>query len=183
MLLIDAKISSVPEFDPDEIGSLLSNNAVFKPYKSGISFSNLRITTDYDDPATIHNFVLPIRIEGKAVKFTDIDFRAQGTIFYAVTTVFSWHMENVIYETQNMYRLCYIEQVCTDSGSYMGAIMYFKNVTSVNSGTKPAYLHNEISHLRAWWAGDIYFEDVNFDSYLGYPIGIFQNIIFLRHTN
>jgi len=66
---------------------------------------NFRIVTDYDDPATINNFALPIRIEGKAVRFTNIDFRIQGTLFYGVTTVFSWYMENVVIETQNLYRI------------------------------------------------------------------------------
>ena len=64
----------------------------------------------------------------------------------------------------------------------MGAILSFINVTTVNSGTKPGYLHNEISAIRGWWAGDVHFEDVHFDTYVGYPIGILQTIIFLRHT-
>jgi len=124
--LINEKISSVSEFDPDEISDLLTNNAIFKPYQAGVSFKNLRILTDYDDLATSHSFVRPIRIEGKGVKMVDIDFRIQGNLIYALTTAFTWHMENVVIETQNIYSISYISQWCTDSGSYMGAIMYLK---------------------------------------------------------
>ncbi|CAI2387268.1 unnamed protein product [Moneuplotes crassus] len=168
-----------PGFKSDELIALGVGDAVFKPYHAGLTVKNFRVVTEYDDIATSHALVTPLRVDAKSVTFINVDFKCQGTILFAVSTGFNWHMENVAYETQNLYRLNYMIQKCGESGSYMGTKTYFKNVTAYNSGDKPPELHIEQASSRNFIVGDIYFEDVKLDTYTGYKVGIIQMLLFI----
>ena len=102
-------IFSIEEYDSAELSRLSTNSAVFKPYRAGLMIKNFRILTDYDYPYTDHALLEPIRVDTKTVGMIDCDLRIQGTIMFAETTVFNWHMENVIFETQHLYRLSFLQ--------------------------------------------------------------------------
>lgn len=149
---------------------------------SGFTIKNFRVVTAYDDPVTSHAFIEPLRVDRKVMKLMDIDFRCQGTIVFADTVGFNWHMENIVFETQNLFRFSKVIQRCSEEGSFLDTKVYFKNITSVNKGPKPPYLHIEQSLSRNYMVGDIHMEGIYFDTYLGYKIGIVQTVWYLLHT-
>lgn len=172
-----------PGFDEDDKIGLQLENAVFKPFHAGLVIKNFRIVTDYDDPGTTHAIFEPYRADHRTVGMIDVDMRMQGSVLRAITTAFNWRMENIILETQYLYRLVLARLSCGEDNTDMGTKTHFKNVTTINSGGKPSYLHSGESFLRMYFANDILFEDCHFDTYLGYKRVIGQFIMYNDPTN
>ncbi|CAI2369723.1 unnamed protein product [Moneuplotes crassus] len=182
-LLHNKMLFDNPGFDSDDKAQLLIENAVFKPFHAGLLIKHFRLTTQYDDPGTAHAILEPYRADTRVVGMMDCDLRIQGTILRAITIVFNWHMENIIFETQHLYRLSLTRLRCAADGTDMGTRVYFKNVTSINSGGKAPYLHNQQSLTRNYLANNAHFEDCNFDTYLGFDIEIIQFILYVYPLN
>ncbi|CAI2364488.1 unnamed protein product [Moneuplotes crassus] len=169
-------------FDSVEKSQISQISAVFKPYHCGLIIKNFMVTTDYDGKVAYHAFLEPYRVDSRVVAMIDCEIRIHGSVMKALTTVFNWHMENILIETQYLSRISLLGVGCGESKSDLGTRTYFKNVTTIASGDKPAYLRGE-SAFRNYAANDIHFEDCHFDSYTGYP-GIFaQYIFYLDQTN
>ncbi|CAI2367407.1 unnamed protein product [Moneuplotes crassus] len=182
-LLHDQMIFENSKLDSDDKTQLLIENAVFKPFHAGLLIKNFRVVTQYDDPGTAHAIFEPYRIDTRVVGMVNCDLRTQGTILKAITTVFNWHMENIVFETQHLYRLSLTRLRCGEDHTDMGTRVYFKNVTSINSGGKAPYLHNQQSLTRNYLANNAHFEDCHFDTYLGFDIGIIQFVFYVYPLN
>ena len=70
-----------------------------------------------------------------------------------------------------------------DTQTTMGTLNYFKNITGINSGSKPADLHVEHSMFRIYIPNNVVMEDVNIDTFIGYRIGVTQFIIYQYQAN
>ena len=182
-MLTDQMIFDHEGFDSDDKIALLVENAVFKPFHSGLIIKNFRIVTDYDDPSTSHAIFEPIRVDRKTVGMINCDMRMQGSVLKARTTVFNWHMENIIFETQYLYRFTLSELICGSDHTDMDTKIYFKNITSINSGDKPPYLHIGESFMKFYIANSVHWEDCYFDNYLGYNFNIGQFVFLAIQTN
>ena len=165
-------------FDSDDTIGLPLNDAVFKPFHCGFIIKNFRIVTDYDDPGTTHAIFQPYRVDSKTVGMISWDLRIQGSVMYAITTVFNWHMENIIIETQYLYRLVLARLSWGVGQTDLGTRTYFKNFTSINSGDKPSYLHIYESYLRMYTPNNVHFEDCYFDTYVGYQTSLGQFVFY-----
>lgn len=143
---------------------------------------NFRLTTDYDGEVVSHQIFEPYRVDARTVGMIDSDIRIQGTFIGAQTTVFNWHMENILIETMYLDKFSALRLSCGEDGTTLGTRTYLKNVTSINSGTKPAYLHGLESFIRNYVSHNVHVEDCSFDSYLGYGMGIAQYIFYQDPT-
>ncbi|CAI2361643.1 unnamed protein product [Moneuplotes crassus] len=181
--LVNQMIFDNPEFDSDDKIGLQVVNAVFKPFHSGLLIKNFRITTDYDDPATAHAIFEPYRIDRRTVGMINCDMRMQGSVMRAMTTAFNWHMENIIQETQYLYRFSLTRLRCGDDRTDMGTQLYFKNFTSINSGGRPTYLQPKESFMRNYVSNNVHFEDCFFDGYVGHISTLSQYIFYTEHNN
>ncbi|CAI2362327.1 unnamed protein product [Moneuplotes crassus] len=181
--LDDELIFNNSGFNTEDKVGLQLESAVFKPFHCGFILKNFRIVTNYDNPATSHAILEPYRADIRTVGMINVDMRMQGTVLFAATVTFNWHMENILVETQNLYRFSLTRLRCGDDQTDLGVKLFFKNVTSINSATKPAYLHISESFARNSIPGDLHFEDCYFDTYLGYDMRVGQFIIYQNTEN
>lgn len=85
--------------------------------------------------------------------------RIQGTVFRAITQVLNFRMENILLETQFLYRFILMNLRCAPDGSDLGTQFYWKNITVINSGERPSYLHIQESFIRAYLPSNAHIED------------------------
>ena len=182
-MLLNEKIFDVEEFDEDDRKDLLLNNAVFRPFHAGFVLKNFRIRTDYDDPATSHAIIDPVNIDTKVVGFTNCDLRIQGTVFRAITQVLNFRMENILLETQFLYRFTLMNLRCAPDGSDLGTQFYWKNITAINSGEKPSYLYIQESFIRTYITSNAHIEDCMFDTYQGYSNTLVPYVFYINQNN
>lgn len=57
---------------------------------------------------------------------------------------------------------------------------YFKNITVINSGDKPDYLHSEQPFMMNYLPHDVHIEDFYIDTYTGAPQEISQIQFYLN---
>ncbi|CAI2377869.1 unnamed protein product [Moneuplotes crassus] len=155
-------------FDSNDKVGLLVQNALFKPLHAGLIIKNFRVVTDYEDQPRDHEIFEPYRVDQRVLGMINCDLRIHGSFLRAFTTVFNWHMENIVLETQYLYRFCILSLSCGSDGTDMGTRSYIKNFTAINSGGKPSYLQGALPFFRYHISNDLHFEDVYIDSYLGY---------------
>ena len=176
--LTDEKIFNNTGFDSTEFTQLSVINAVLKPYHAGLIVKNFRIVTDYDEIDTTHAFMEPLRVDTRTAGFIDCDFRIQGTLLFAETTAFNWHMENIVFETQYLYRISFARLVWGDTNTTLGTTTFFKNITGINSGVKPVALHKDQSTFRIYVPHHIHMEDFYYDTFIGYKIDLSNIVIY-----
>ncbi|CAI2377736.1 unnamed protein product [Moneuplotes crassus] len=155
-------------FDSNDKLGLLVQNALFKPFHAGLIVKNFRVVTDYEGQTLSHMIFEPYRVDKRVLGMINCDLRIHGSFLRAFTTVFNWHMENIVLETQYLYRFSVIGLNCGPDGTDMGTGSYFKNFTAINSGGKPSYLHGALPLFRHHISNNAHYEDIYIDTYIGY---------------
>jgi hypothetical protein len=129
------KVTNNTSISAAEQVMIISPVSVFKMYRSGVSFVNLFLTSDYDSSITLTPYFFPIYVLDKRFSIINTVAKTQGQ-FIASDTSLDWDMINSTLSFQRNYGGIIIRTLCNEINMSVETTIYWKNSKITYDGGK-----------------------------------------------